>query len=75
MSRKSDIELVKKVWQSQNGGNSLTPALSAAWDLGRAEQAEKDLSDLNNNHWAWCQSAWMNIPKRLRAKVRKAAGK
>ena len=61
MSRKSDIELAWNVYYS-DWEKPITAAIEAAYDLGRAAQAEKD-SMLPGR---------MALAKRLRAKVRKA---
>jgi hypothetical protein len=75
MSRKSDIELALNAhcaWrmEEEEAQAQLMAALGSAYDLGRAEQAEKDCD------WVTKGSRWRlrERAKRLRAKVRKMAG-
>ena len=75
MSRKSDIELAWAVYaiddDTETMLDAIDRAINAAYDLGRAAQAEKNLTDLRGRHWMWCEDKWESIAKRLRAKVRK----
>ena len=70
MSRKSDIELARKLYEDLPR-HARHHAIEAAYDLGRAAQAEKDARSTRGYfvHYELC-----GIAKRLRAKVRKAAG-
>lgn len=84
MSRKSDLDLAQSVYvQTRRSTDSSDPcwnydslkaALEAAYDLGRAAQAEKDIDVMRNYNWIVAIDAAELTAKRLRAKVRKAAG-
>lgn len=75
MSRKSDIEkLYNWVQFRRRIPGALRATIEAAYNLGRAAQAEKDAEILRLCGWFECADHSRNIAKRLRAKVRKAAG-
>ena len=65
MSRKSDIEQAYEIYFAPGG--DLKPALDAAYDLGRAAQAEKYARELK----PYELPLFSEDAKRLRAKVRK----